>query len=180
MKWLATVTVLMGLSLVAAGCGSPENVETAHLSLSGVNISYSYPADYELPSNGLTESTVAYLRFLDQEETSDADRMLFIGSVPATGSAANMLDEDIWAIMLASRDFLDLANTTIQVDGYDASVASFTATMPSSLVSSTTTTWVAYFKREDRMWQFGVTTTADLEGAAEADFMVLAESFKFE
>ena len=181
---LAMVVILGGLVIAAAGCGrSGGDYSLVQTAFSGADIIYSYPDTYRMPPGGPGNSSLTYLRYLGKVEDLDSDRMIFIETLPPAGAgdAAAQMDKDLNSILDSTLDFRLIKRTTTSVAGYDAELLAFSATFPDTpLTSRTTTTWVAYFFRDGLIWEMGVMTNADLEGAAEADFKALVASFAFE
>jgi hypothetical protein len=181
--WLIIAAVLAAMPFAAAGCGSGGDGNAVQTTLSGADIAYSYPKGYEMPPGGPGDSAITYLRYIGDIEDYEADRMLFIETepLPEDTSAADMLQQSISAILSISMNFQLIKRTTTKVAGYHAELLAFTSTFGNTpLTSTTTTTWVAYLEREGLVWEMGAMTNADLEGAAEADFKHLTDSFSFE
>jgi hypothetical protein len=182
---LAAGLALFGIVLAAAGCGggaSSGDYSLVTTAFSGANITFEYPNAYQMPPGGNGDTSITYLHYLGQVETYNADAMFFIetDNVTAGQSAASMMDQSVTAIMKSSMGFQLIKRTTAKVAGYKAEMLAFTATFADTpLSSTTTTTWVAYFVRGDRVWEMGVMANSDLADTARSEYQHLVDTFSF-
>ncbi len=181
---LTAALALVGVALALAGCsgGSSSNYTQERTTLSGADIAYEYPTGYQMPSGGIGVNAVTYLHYLGKVEMYNADVMLFIetDNITPYQTAADMLEQSITAIMKNTQGFQLIKRTTTKVAGYDAELFAFTATFSDTpLDSTTTTTWVAYFTRGDRVWELGVMADSDIGDVAKTEYQHLVDSFSF-
>ncbi len=180
---LAAGLALAALVFAVGGCGgASDNYTRVQTTLSGADITYEYPADYQMPPGGIGDNAITYLHYLGKVQVYNADTMLFIetDNITPGQTAATMMEQSITSIRNTSVDFSLIKRTTTTVAGYDAELLAFTTTFTDTpLTSVTVTAWVAYFTRGDRVWEIGVMADADLGSHAETEYRHLVGSFTF-